>query len=92
MMVLPQLLEHFHTDQAAWLNASAMLAGALWSPLLAKSSDIFGKRRILIGTLLLAAARGIRRGTAALTRVASSGSMIVNSSRGGGAKDTWILR
>jgi carboxylate-amine ligase len=29
---------------------------------------------------------------AALTRVAPSGSMIVNSSRGGGAKDTWILR
>jgi MFS family permease len=54
MMVLPQLLEHFHTDQAAWLNASAMLAGAIWSPLLAKSSDIFGKRRILITTLLLA--------------------------------------
>ena len=29
---------------------------------------------------------------AALSRVAPSGSMIVNSSRGGGAKDTWILR
>jgi carboxylate-amine ligase len=29
---------------------------------------------------------------AALTRVAPSGSLIVNSSRGGGAKDTWILR
>jgi len=29
---------------------------------------------------------------AALTRVSSSGTMIVNSSRGGGAKDTWILR
>ncbi|MGH3815888.1 MAG: glutamate--cysteine ligase [Pseudonocardiaceae bacterium] len=28
---------------------------------------------------------------AALTRVASGGSMIVNSARGGGAKDTWIL-
>jgi carboxylate-amine ligase len=27
----------------------------------------------------------------ALTRVATAGSMIVNSSRGGGAKDTWIL-
>jgi carboxylate-amine ligase len=26
-----------------------------------------------------------------LTRVAPSGSMLVNSSRGGGAKDTWIL-
>ncbi|MFC9133315.1 MFS transporter [Streptomyces sp. NPDC057099] len=54
MMVLPQLMEHFDTDQAAWLNASALLAGAIWSPLLAKSSDLFGKRRILIGTLLLA--------------------------------------
>jgi len=27
----------------------------------------------------------------ALTRVAPAGSMLVNSSRGGGAKDTWIL-
>jgi MFS family permease len=56
MMVLPQLMEHFDTDQAAWLNASAMLAGAIWSPLLAKSSDVFGKRRVLIATLLLACA------------------------------------
>jgi len=54
MMVLPQLQEHFDTEQAAWLNASAMLAGAIWSPLLAKCSDIFGKRRVLIATLLLA--------------------------------------
>ncbi|MFJ8632255.1 MFS transporter [Streptomyces sp. NPDC093568] len=54
MMVLPQLLDRFDTDQAAWLNASAMLAGAIWSPLLAKSADILGKRRILIGTLALA--------------------------------------
>jgi carboxylate-amine ligase len=29
---------------------------------------------------------------ATLTRVAPAGSLIVNSSRGGGAKDTWILR
>ena len=29
---------------------------------------------------------------AALTRVAPAGSMIVNSSRGGGGKDTWFLR
>jgi len=27
----------------------------------------------------------------ALTRVAPAGSMVVNSSRGGGAKDTWIV-
>ena len=29
---------------------------------------------------------------AALTRVAPEGSLIVNSSRGGGSKDTWVLR
>jgi carboxylate-amine ligase len=29
---------------------------------------------------------------AVLTRVAPPGSMVVNSSRGGGAKDTWLLR
>src|SRR5688572_25357578 len=54
LMVLPQMLDHFDTDQAAWLNVSAMLAGAIWSPLLAKSSDVFGERRMLIATLLLA--------------------------------------
>jgi carboxylate-amine ligase len=32
-----------------------------------------------------------RLADAALTRMAPEGSMIVNSSRGGGAKDTWIL-
>jgi carboxylate-amine ligase len=28
---------------------------------------------------------------AALSRVAPEGSMVVNSSRGGGSKDTWLL-
>ncbi|SOD63434.1 Predicted arabinose efflux permease, MFS family [Streptomyces zhaozhouensis] len=56
MLVLPQLLEHFDTDQAAWLNASAMLAGAIWSPLLAKCSDLYGRRRVLVCTLVLACA------------------------------------
>ena len=59
MMVVPQLLDRFDTDQAAWLNASAMLAGALWSPLLAKSADVYGKRRILISALLLASAGAV---------------------------------
>jgi len=36
--------------------------------------------------------RRARLAPAALTRVAPAGSMIVNSSRGGGAKDTWMLR
>jgi carboxylate-amine ligase len=34
----------------------------------------------------------VELGDLALTRVAPHGSMVVNSSRGGGAKDTWIMR
>ena len=56
MLVLPQLLDHFDTDQAAWLGSSALLAGAIWSPLLAKCSDLYGKRRMLVVALLLACA------------------------------------
>lgn len=33
----------------------------------------------------------VRVAPAALTRVAPEGSLVVNSSRGGGAKDTWVL-
>lgn len=56
MLVINQLLAHFDTDQVAWLSQSGMLAGAIWSPLLAKSSDIFGQRRMLVITLLTACA------------------------------------
>jgi MFS family permease len=54
LLVLDEMLDHFDTDQAAWLNASAMLAGAMWAPLLGKSADIHGKRRILSLTLVIA--------------------------------------
>ncbi|NEW47165.1 MFS transporter [Nocardia cyriacigeorgica] len=56
LLVLPEMLDHFGTDQAAWLNATAMLAGVMWSPLLGKSADIFGKRRVLVLTLLISSA------------------------------------
>lgn len=52
LLVLPQMAEFFGTDQSAWLNASALLAGAMWAPLLGKSADIYGKRRILVLALL----------------------------------------
>jgi MFS family permease len=58
-MVLTQMLEHFGTDQVAWLNSSALLAGAIWSPLLAKSADIFGKRRVLLATIFVAGAGSV---------------------------------
>ncbi|MFI9509665.1 MFS transporter [Nocardia sp. NPDC052566] len=56
LLVLPDMLDHFGTDQAAWLNATAMLAGVMWAPLLGKSADIYGKRRVLVVTLLLSCA------------------------------------
>jgi MFS family permease len=58
-MILTQMLAHFGTDQAAWLNSSALLAGAIWSPLLAKSADIFGKRRVLLFTMAGAGAGSV---------------------------------
>jgi MFS family permease len=54
LIVLPQMLDHFGTDQPAWLNASALLAGAMWAPLLGKTADVHGKRKLLVLTLVLA--------------------------------------
>jgi MFS family permease len=53
LIVLPEMLDHFETDQAAWINASALLAGVLWAPLLGKSADVHGKRKVLVLTLLV---------------------------------------
>ncbi|MCP9967881.1 MFS transporter [Actinomadura madurae] len=57
--VLPHLARAFDTTQFAWIGSSAMLAGAMWAPLLGKSADIHGKRRVLVITLLVAAAGGL---------------------------------
>ncbi|HWO60608.1 MAG TPA: MFS transporter, partial [Umezawaea sp.] len=56
LLVLPEMLDHFGTDQPAWLNATAMLAGVMWAPLLGKSADIHGTRKVLVLTLLLGGA------------------------------------
>ncbi|TYB44349.1 MFS transporter [Actinomadura chibensis] len=57
--VLPHLARAFDTNQFAWIGSSAMLAGAMWSPLLGKSADVHGKRRVLVITLLVAALGGV---------------------------------
>ncbi|MFI0732471.1 MFS transporter [Streptomyces sp. NPDC021225] len=54
LLVLPEMLDHFGTDQSAWIDASSLLAGAMWAPLLGKSADIHGKRRVLVMTLITA--------------------------------------
>lgn len=58
-LVLPQLSAAFDTTQFAWIDSSAMLAGAMWAPLLGKSADIYGKRKVLVITLLVAGLGGV---------------------------------
>lgn len=59
LLVLPQMLDHFDTTQAAWINSSAMLAGAMWAPLFGKSADVHGRRRMLVVALLVACVGGL---------------------------------
>jgi MFS family permease len=59
LLFLPQMLEHFRTDQAAWISAGALLAGAMWAPLLGRAADIHGKRRMLVATLLVGCAGSV---------------------------------
>ncbi|MFF3710925.1 MFS transporter [Streptomyces phaeochromogenes] len=57
--VLPELSDAFDTNQFAWIDSSAMLAGATWAPLLGKSADIHGKRKVLVITLIVAGVGGV---------------------------------
>src|ERR1700685_2401840 len=59
--------------------------------LVVKPIDGLGGSGVLIGPEASDAALAARTAPAARTRVASRGSRIVNSSYGGGSKDTWIL-
>jgi MFS family permease len=58
LIVLPLMLDAFSTSQPAWLSASALLAGAMWAPLLGRTADVHGKRKVLVGTLVVACVGG----------------------------------
>lgn len=53
--------------------------------------DGFEGRHIDLRPFILSSPKGIEILPGGLTRVAASGSLIVNSSAGGGSKDTWVL-
>ena len=88
---LAELAEQVRTDPAAWV-AQEMVA-------LSTHPTFSGERLEPRAVDLRAFAFQSRRPDgpvvevvpAALSRVAPAGSLIVNSSRGGGAKDTWVL-
>jgi MFS family permease len=61
---LPKIIEHFHTTQGAWLLTSFALVGAATAPLFGKLADLYGKRRMIMISLLMAVAGNILAATA----------------------------
>ena len=51
----------------------------------------YAPRHVDLRAFVFLTGHGARTAPAALTRVAPAGSLIVNSSRGGGSKDTWLM-
>lgn len=56
LVALPKLLVHYHTSQSAWITTTLTLVGAVWAPILGKYADLYGKRRMLVITLIITAA------------------------------------
>ena len=56
------------------------------------AGDSIGARHVDLRPFVLSGANGVRAVPGGLTRVAmKEGSLVVNSSQGGGTKDTWII-
>ncbi|MEV7976803.1 MFS transporter [Streptomyces sp. NPDC086519] len=51
---IPKIINHFHTTQGGWLVTVTLLAGAASAPLLGKLADLYGKRRMILITLVVA--------------------------------------
>lgn len=50
---LPSILQEFPTTQGGWLTTVYFLAGAVAAPLLGKAADLYGKRRVLLTTMVV---------------------------------------
>jgi MFS family permease len=58
-IAMPQITAHFASTQGGWLLTGFILTGAVMSPLIGRMADIFGKRKILLAVLVLAAIGGV---------------------------------
>ncbi|MER5185296.1 MFS transporter [Streptomyces sp. NPDC002896] len=56
---LPSILREFPTTQGGWLTTVYFLAGAVCAPLLGKAADLYGKRRVLLITMLVSGAGAV---------------------------------
>ncbi|MFF4806318.1 MFS transporter [Streptomyces sp. NPDC001351] len=53
-IAIPKITNHFHTTQSGWLLTANLLAGAASAPLLGKLADLYGKRRMIWISLVVA--------------------------------------
>ncbi|MFD4179825.1 MFS transporter [Rhodococcus sp. NPDC058514] len=54
-MALPAIAGHYQTTQGAWLLTSFLLVGAVTAPLIGKLADMYGKRKLLLACVAIAA-------------------------------------
>ncbi|MGC5255730.1 MFS transporter [Gordonia sp. DT218] len=54
-VALPQISAHYQTAQGAWMLTAFLLVGAISGPILGKLADMYGKRKLLLIAMSLAA-------------------------------------
>ncbi|MFE3292758.1 MFS transporter [Rhodococcus sp. NPDC059234] len=54
-MAQPAISTHYQTTQGAWLLTSFLLVGAVTAPLIGKLADMYGKRKLLLACIGVAA-------------------------------------
>lgn len=52
-MAIPSISAHFRTAQGAWLITAFLLVGAITGPVLGKLADVYGKRKVLLGSVAI---------------------------------------
>jgi MFS family permease len=52
---LPSIIDHFQTTQAGWLLTAYALVNSVSAPLMGKLADLYGKRRIMLVSIGIAA-------------------------------------
>lgn len=52
---LPSIMAHFHTNQGGWIQTAFLLIATVISPTLGKFADMVGKRRVLLGCVVISA-------------------------------------
>ncbi|MFF3567491.1 MFS transporter [Nocardia jiangxiensis] len=52
-LAVPSVVAHYHTTQGAWLLTAFTLVTAVTSPILGKLADMYGKRKILLGCVVV---------------------------------------